>query len=224
MDYLDVIDASRGIAPQLASSKRANPDPVESRTAPERTIVEETDVSRPELEPPRPPIRLVAYQPEIPGNLGAIIRLGACFGAPVHVVEPCGFPFSVKALRRTAMDYARRAEVTRHDDWEAFEQARRANAAGGRLIALSTRATTSVWAFEFGPGDHLVLGRESAGLGEEAWESVDHALRIPICDGERSLNVAAAAAIALGEATRQLCARAPKIEPPAPGASTKSAT
>ena len=158
------------------------------------------------LEPPRPPFRLVAYKPEIAGNLGAMIRLGACFGAPVHVVEPCGFAFSVKALRRSAMDYARRADVTRHDDWPTFEAARRSGDAPsiGRLIALSTKAEASLWDFSFCAGDYLLFGQESAGLGEDAWASADVALAIPLRAGERSLNVASAAAIAVAEATRQL--------------------
>ena len=158
---------------------------------------------RPALDPPSPPIRLVAYQPEIAGNLGAMIRLGACFGAPVHVVEPCGFPFSVKALRRSAMDYAQRADVVRHDDWASFLTARAEDPHSGRLVALSTKGAASIWEFEYLAGDYLILGRESAGLDEEVWSVVDAALTIPILEGERSLNVASAASIALADATRR---------------------
>ncbi|MCI4665043.1 MAG: tRNA (cytidine(34)-2'-O)-methyltransferase [Neomegalonema sp.] len=160
-----------------------------------------TQINRPTLQPTNPPVRLVAYQPEMPGNLGAMIRLGACFGAPVHVVEPCGFAFSAKALRRSAMDYARRADVSRHDGWAEFQAER----PPGRLVLLSTKGSEPVWSFAFRPGDYVVMGRETAGLGEEVWTADDAApVTIPICSGERSLNVASAAAIALAEASRQL--------------------
>lgn len=150
------------------------------------------------FSPPEPPIALVACQPEIPGNLGAMIRLCACFGAPAHVVEPCGFAFSVKALRRSAMDYAQRVDVARHDDWAAFHRTR----PPGRLVLFSTKGAQALWDIDFRPGDHLVFGSESAGVGAEVWASVDLSARIPIRAGERSLNVAAAAAIALAHATR----------------------
>ncbi len=160
---------------------------------------ETTTATAPPFEPPDPPIRLVACQPEMPGNLGALIRLGACFGAPVHVVEPCGFAFSAKALRRSAMDYARRAEITRHDSWADFQ----ADRPTGRLILLSTKAERPIWDFAYRPGDFIVTGSESAGVGPEVWAEIDAALVIPIRAGERSLNVAAAAAIALADAARR---------------------
>lgn len=157
--------------------------------------------------PPDPPIRLVAYQTEIPGNLGAMIRLAACFGAPIHIVEPCGFPFSVKSLRRSAMDYATRAEIARHDDWSAFQAVRRsAEAAPGRLLLLSTSGDASIWDFAYRPGDYLLLGRESSGVDSEVRADVDATLVIPIRAGERSLNVASAAAIALAHAATRAAA------------------
>lgn len=144
-------------------------------------------------------MRLVAFQPDIAANLGALIRLGACFGAPVDVIGPCGFAFSVKALRRTVMDYAQLAEVTDHDSWEAF-MARRAP---GRLLLLSTRGARSLWAQRFEASDLIMVGRESAGAPDWVHAAADQTLRIPMRPGVRSLNVATAAAIALAEAARQ---------------------
>jgi len=144
--------------------------------------------------------QIVFVEPEIAANLGAGIRLGACLGAPVHVVEPCGFPFSPRAWARQAMDYADLVTLTRHDSYARFCDAR----GPGRRIALSARAETALWDFAFQPGDALLLGSESAGLPAEVLAGADAALRIPIAPRARSLNVVTAAAIALGEAVRQL--------------------
>ena len=143
--------------------------------------------------------RLAAYQPDIAPNLGTMTRLAACFGVPVDVIEPCGFPFSVKSLRRAAMDYADIADVTRHTGWEAF----RANVTG-RLVLLSTRAETRLWDHAFEATDILLMGRESAGVPQAVHDAADIRLSIPMPGGGRSLNVAVAAGIALGEAMRQL--------------------
>ncbi|MGF1501470.1 MAG: tRNA (cytidine(34)-2'-O)-methyltransferase [Paracoccaceae bacterium] len=145
------------------------------------------------------PVGLVAVAPDIAANLGALLRLGACLGAPVHVVEPCGFPFSPRAWARTAMDYAAHVELCRHDSWARFLEGRPA----GRLVALSARAGTSLWAASFRPGDLLLLGSETAGLPETVRADADLALRIPLRPGLRSLNIAVAGAIALAEAQRQ---------------------
>ncbi|MDQ7079487.1 MAG: TrmH family RNA methyltransferase [Paracoccaceae bacterium] len=145
-------------------------------------------------------IGLAAYQPDIAPNLGAMIRISACFGLPLDIIEPCGFPLSVKALRRSAMDYANIADMTRHDSWEAFRKAR----AQHRLVLLTTAGATGLWDFSFRQGDIILTGRESAGVPPQVAEAADARLRIPMPGGGRSLNVAVAAAIALAEAMRQL--------------------
>jgi tRNA (cytidine/uridine-2'-O-)-methyltransferase len=145
-------------------------------------------------------IRLALFQPDIAPNVGAVLRLGACLGAPVHVVEPCGFPFSPHAWRRSAMDYADLAELHRHDSWEAFLAGRPT----GRLVAMTTKGADSLWDFRFAPGDILLMGRESAGLPDAVHDAADARLLIPMQPGARSLNVAMAAAIAVAEAGRQL--------------------
>jgi len=128
-----------------------------------------------------------------------MIRLAACFDSPIDVIEPCGFPFSVKALRRSAMDYADIADITRHHSWAAYQAVHR-----NRLILLTTRGATDLWDFRFQPGDTIMLGRESAGVPASVAKAADARLLIPMPGGGRSLNVAVSAGIALGEATRQL--------------------
>jgi len=144
-------------------------------------------------------IHLAMYQPDIAPNVGAMLRLGACLGVPVHVIEPCGFPFSPHAWRRQAMDYADLAELHRHDSWKRFLAER----PPGRLLAMTTKGATSLWEFRFRPGDMLLMGRESAGLPAEVHAAADARLVIPLRPGARSLNVAMAAAIAVAEAGRQ---------------------
>ncbi len=144
-------------------------------------------------------MRIAAFQPDIAQNLGTMIRLGACFDCPVDVIEPCGFPFSVKALRRSAMDYADFADVLRHDDWESFLKCH----ASKRIVLLTTKSTTSLWSFNFKRDDILLVGRESAGVPTNVVEDADETVRIPMPGGGRSLNVAISAGIALGEALRQ---------------------
>ena len=145
-------------------------------------------------------IGLVLVEPEIAPNVGAVLRLGACLGVPVHVVEPCGFPFSPRAWRRQAMDYAALAELHRHDSWEAFLAGR----PPGRLLALAPAGEAAIWDFSFRAGDLLMLGAEGAGLPEAALAAAEARVRIPMQPGARSLNVAMAAAIAAAEAVRQL--------------------
>ncbi|MCY4334263.1 MAG: tRNA (cytidine(34)-2'-O)-methyltransferase [Litoreibacter sp.] len=144
-------------------------------------------------------IQIAAFQPDLAPNLGSLVRLGACFDVPVHVIEPCGFPFSMKLLRTRALDYGEKADVRHHDDWDAFQRTRT-----GRLILLTTKAEADLWEFDFEPGDCLLVGQESAGVPEFVAAAADHAIRIDMPGGGRSLNVAIAAAIAVGEATRQL--------------------
>ena len=144
-------------------------------------------------------LHLATYQPDIAPNLGAMIRLSACFATPLHVIEPCGFPFSLKALRRTAMDYADIADVTRYDDWPAFTRTR----PPGRLVLLTTKGATPLWDFDFSRGDTLLMGRETAGVPDEVHVAADARVLIPVAPPARSLNLATAAAIALAEAIRQ---------------------
>lgn len=143
-------------------------------------------------------MRLALFQPDIPQNLGAAIRLAACLDIPLDVVEPCGFPLADAAIRRAAMDYAARARVERHSGWAAF----RARAAG-RLVLFTTRGATPLHDFAFRADDVLLFGRESAGAPEEVHARADARVFIPLAAGARSLNVVAAAAMALGEALRQ---------------------
>lgn len=144
-------------------------------------------------------MRIALFQPDIPQNLGGSIRLAACLGAGLDVIEPCGFPLSDRALKRAAMDYAARTEVVRHDSWAAFRTAR----TGARLVLFTTRAAEPFHGFAFRPDDVLLFGRESAGVPEEVHAAADARLVIPIRPETRSLNVVTAAAIALGEALRQ---------------------
>jgi len=144
-------------------------------------------------------VRLAVYQPDIAPNLGAMIRICACFNVALDIIEPCGFPLSLKSLRRAAMDYADLADMTRHDSWDRFQAAR----PGGRLILLTTKAESNLWDFTFRPGDTLMMGRESAGVPDEVHNACDGHVRIPMPGGGRSLNVAVSAGVALGEALRQ---------------------
>jgi tRNA (cytidine/uridine-2'-O-)-methyltransferase len=145
-------------------------------------------------------VRLALYQPDIPQNLGASLRLAACFDVAVDVIEPCGFPLTDKALRRTAMDYGAKVEILRHDGWVSFLESRRS---AGRLILFSTRGTASLEAFAFRPGDCLLFGRESAGAPDDVHRAADAVVRLPMAAGARSMNVAMAAGVALWEALRQ---------------------
>ncbi|HWA90426.1 MAG TPA: tRNA (cytidine(34)-2'-O)-methyltransferase [Rhizomicrobium sp.] len=142
-------------------------------------------------------MRLALYQPDIAQNAASIIRLGACLGVAVDIIEPCGFLFADKGFRRAGMDYLDLATVTRHVSWEAFRPT------AGRLVLLTTKAETAYTAFAFRPGDTLLFGRESAGVPDEVHQAADARLRIPLRSGLRSINVAQAAAMVVGEALRQ---------------------
>ena len=143
-------------------------------------------------------MRIALYEPEIAQNVGAVLRLGACFGVAVDLIEPMGFAWDDKRVRRTAMDYIDAVEIARHADFEAFRSASK-----GRLILLTTKATASPYDFDFVPDDILLFGKESAGVPAEVALRCDATLRIPIRADVRSLNLATAAALALGEALRQ---------------------
>lgn len=144
---------------------------------------------------------IALYQPDIPQNTGTILRLGACMGVGVHVIEPAGFPFSERALKRAGMDYMDHVTVHRHLDWDAFQSWRLKN--GRRLILLSTKAATIYPAFSYRKDDILLCGQESRGVPDMVHKAVDERLLVPMKAGMRSLNVAVAAAMVLGEALRQ---------------------
>src|SRR6201996_7809223 len=123
-------------------------------------------------------MRLALFQPDIPQNLGAALRLGACLATPVDVIEPCGFPLSDAGVRRAAMDYGALADLTRHASWAAFLAA--PQRAEGRLILFTTKGAEPLHGFEFSPGDTLLFGRESAGAPEEVHAAADHRVFIPL--------------------------------------------
>ena len=144
-------------------------------------------------------MRLALYEPDIPQNTGTLLRMAACFAVPVDLIEPAGFQLGDARFRRALMDYGERLDLTRHASWDAFQQDRKP----GRLILLTTKASQVIWHVDFRPDDCLLLGRESAGVPEVVQETADIRAVIPMADGARSLNVAVAGAIALGEALRQ---------------------
>lgn len=143
-------------------------------------------------------MRLALYQPDIPQNTAAAIRLAACLGVAVDVIEPCGFQFDDKRLRRVGMDYLAHADIVRHAEWSRF-----CDAVPGRTVLLSTRASTVYTAFRFTTTDTLLAGRESAGVPPDVHAAVSASVRIPLRPGLRSLNVVTALAMVLGEACRQ---------------------
>lgn len=157
-------------------------------------------------------LRLALYQPDIPQNAGTMIRMAACLGVAVDIVEPAAFDVSDRHFRRSGMDYLERAAITRHDGFAAF-QAWLAKA-GHRLILAETDGATPHTGFAFRPGDVILLGRESAGVPPEVYAAAAASVHVPMRPGLRSLNVAVAAALILGEALRQLGG----FETPADGA------
>ena len=149
-------------------------------------------------------MRLALYQPDIPQNTGTILRLAACLGVSVDVISPTGFDMSDRALRRAGLDYIGSADLTRHDSWDAFFSASATQRDGGsRLVLLSSKADVPYVGFAFQPTDSLVLGRESAGVPNAVRDACHASVRIPMQPGLRSLNIAVAAAMVLGEALRQ---------------------
>ena len=144
-------------------------------------------------------MRLALFQPDIPQNLGAAIRLAACLAVPLDIIRPAAFPLGAQDVRRAAMDYAALAEIVLHASWDAFTAARQ----GGRLVLLTTGGGTGLYEFRFDPADTLLLGREAAGVPDAVHRDADARIRVPMAAGARSMNVVNAAAIALGEALRQ---------------------
>jgi tRNA (cytidine/uridine-2'-O-)-methyltransferase len=143
-------------------------------------------------------MRIALYQPDQAGNVGTILRLAACFGTPLDIVEPCGFPYSDRALKRAGMDYAEIANVTRHADWADFEAR-----LPGRLVLFTTMGAVPLPQARFEPGDTLLFGSESRGAPAEVHARADARVRIPQAEGTRSLNIAVATGIGLAEALRQ---------------------
>jgi tRNA (cytidine/uridine-2'-O-)-methyltransferase len=146
-------------------------------------------------------MRIALYEPDIPQNTGTILRLAACLGVEAHIVEPAGFPTSDRAFRRAGMDYLDRVSIVRHASWTVFDVWRRSK--GLRLILFTTAATASYLDHGYWSGDVLMFGRESAGVPDAVHQAADARLLIPMQPGLRSINVAMAAAMALGEAMRQ---------------------
>jgi tRNA (cytidine/uridine-2'-O-)-methyltransferase len=147
------------------------------------------------------PVDLALYQPDIANNTGTLIRLGACLGTTIHLIHPTGFPFSPKALARAGLDYVDHAAVQEHASWAAFDALRREQ--NRRLVLLTTKAETSAYAVAYGADDILMVGRESAGVPDAVADACDLRVRIPMRQGLRSINVALAATLILGEAKRQ---------------------
>ncbi|MEM6811473.1 MAG: tRNA (cytidine(34)-2'-O)-methyltransferase [Pseudomonadota bacterium] len=144
-------------------------------------------------------IEIVLYQPDIPQNLGAAIRLCACLNVKLHIVEPCGFPYSEKKIRQSAMDYYDLIDITRHKSWESFCK----GTENQRHVLMTTKTDLAYPDFKFKSGDILIAGRESAGVPEFVHETVDHRVTIPMSGKARSLNIINATAMITGEALRQ---------------------
>ncbi|MEC8622187.1 MAG: tRNA (cytidine(34)-2'-O)-methyltransferase [Pseudomonadota bacterium] len=152
-------------------------------------------------------MRLALYQPDIPQNLGTMLRLAACLNVGVDIIEPCGFPLDDKRIKRAGMDYLAAINFSRYKSWNDFLSLK-----SGRVILMTTKSSTSLLRFEFRTSDILLLGRESAGVPETVHAECDRRLLIPMAKGKRSLNVAVAAAIALGEGLRQTNGFPPLVE------------
>lgn len=149
-------------------------------------------------------MRVALFQPDIPQNTGTLLRLGACLDVPLDIIEPCGFIFNEKAMRRAGMDYLEMAEYKRHNSWTDFLEFRKQNPDKyGRIILLTTKASAPYTEFEFKENDIILMGRESAGVPEEVHQIADARLIIPMNEKARSINVAVSAVMVIGEALRQ---------------------
>ena len=147
-------------------------------------------------------MNIVLYQPDIPQNTGSFVRLAACMGASLHIIEPCGFILDDKKLKRVAMDYSAHAPITRHENFLHFLDHKQ-TIAHSQLILLTTKVSTRYTDCKFQPNDFLLLGRESSGVPQEVHEAADLRITIPMAPGARSLNVVNAASMVIGEAMRQ---------------------
>ena len=146
-------------------------------------------------------MRIALYEPDIPQNTGTILRLCACLGVEAHIIEPAGFPVTDRAFRRAGMDYLDHVALKRHDSWSKFEEWPRE--AGFRLLLFTTKAAVSYLDFRYAASDILLFGRETVGVTDEVVAAADARLKIPMKPALRSLNVAMAAAMVVGEALRQ---------------------
>jgi tRNA (cytidine/uridine-2'-O-)-methyltransferase len=151
--------------------------------------------------PPMSNLRIALYQPDIPGNTGTILRLAACLGLQVDIIEPAGFVLSDKNLKRAGMDYLASVAMTRHVNWDRFDAWRLSE--GRRIVLASTKAALPYTTFEYLPNDILLFGRESAGVPDDVHDRADHRIIIKMVEGQRSINVAMSAAMIAGEALRQ---------------------
>ena len=143
-------------------------------------------------------LKIALYQPDIPQNVGAMIRLCACMGVGLEVIEPASFPWDEKKIKQSAMDYIDALDITRHTSWDAFQDNKK-----GRTVLMTTKAAKPYVDFEFQPDDILLAGSESAGVPQNVHESVDARILIPMQAGQRSLNIVNATSMILGEALRQ---------------------
>ena len=148
-------------------------------------------------------MRISIFQPDIPQNLGALLRVSACLSVPLDIIEPCGFAFSEKKLRRTAMDYISQADFRTFIDYQAFKDQQQKERPNSRVILLTTKSSKNYLDFKFRKNDRLLLGRESAGVPEFVHETVDDAVTIEMPGNGRSLNVVVSCVMVLSEAMRQ---------------------
>lgn len=146
------------------------------------------------------PLHLALYQPDIPQNVGAAIRLSACLGLHLHIIEPCAFPWKESEFKRTAMDYGELIELKKHTSWSAFLE----NTPSQRKVLMTTKGAEELYDFEFKADDIILMGRESAGVPDHVHERVEKRIIIPMSGKVRSLNIVNAASIACGEAIRQV--------------------
>ncbi len=149
-------------------------------------------------------MRLALFQPDIPQNTGTLLRLGACLDLPLDIIEPCGFIFNERAMKRAGMDYLNMASYKRHNSWDDFLDYRKQHSEEyGRIVLLTTHATQAYTDFKFLPNDIILMGRESAGVPEAVHQLADSRLLIPMNQNARSINVAISAVMVIGEALRQ---------------------
>ncbi|MND40172.1 tRNA (cytidine(34)-2'-O)-methyltransferase [compost metagenome] len=146
-------------------------------------------------------LRIALYQPDIPGNTGTILRLAACLGLGVDIIEPAGFDISDRNLKRAGMDYLSAVSLTRHVNWAQFDEWRRSS--GRRLVLATTKSPEPYTQFAYRLNDILLFGRESAGVPENVHDAAEGRILIPMVEGQRSINVAMSAAMIAGEAMRQ---------------------
>lgn len=152
-----------------------------------------------------PPLHVAFFQPDMPQNVGAAMRLCACMGVPLHIIEPCGFLWKEKEFRRSGMDYRQLVDLYRHTSWEKFlETGQDQKAPSSRLILMTTKGATPLYEFTFQAGDILLMGQESKGAPDYVHEAADARIVIPMHGQSRSLNIVNACAIALGEGIRQI--------------------